>query len=45
MNPVGLDSVAAASATSAWAVGNTHPSRYVYKIVILHWNGTAWKRR
>jgi hypothetical protein len=41
----GLDAVATISATNAWAVGNTHPSRDVYKIVILHWNGTAWNRR
>jgi len=44
-NTIGLDSVAAESAANAWAVGNTHPSRDVYKLVILHWNGTAWKRR
>jgi hypothetical protein len=29
-----LEAVAALSATNAWAVG----------VVILHWNGRAWKR-
>jgi len=42
---ISLGGVAATSADNALAVGNTHPSRDVYKIAILHWNGTAWNRR
>jgi hypothetical protein len=33
-----LFGVAAVSATSAWAVGNT-----AIRAVILHWDGKAWK--
>jgi hypothetical protein len=36
----GLVGVAATSATNAWAVGGTVNGR----TLILHWNGTAWKR-
>jgi hypothetical protein len=34
-NPSGGSSVAATSATNAWAVGS----------VIVHWNGTTWKQQ
>jgi hypothetical protein len=36
-----LFGVAAASAKSAWAVGDTVTSTGT-KTLILHWNGTAW---
>jgi hypothetical protein len=35
-----LDGVAATSAGNAWAVGDTSGGRSL----ILHWNGTSWKR-
>jgi hypothetical protein len=37
-----LYSVAATSASNAWAVGTTEFASA--KTLILHWNGTAWKR-
>jgi hypothetical protein len=40
-----LDGVAATSPANAWAVGNYHNGRSgAYLTLILHWNGTAWKR-
>jgi hypothetical protein len=39
----GLAGVAAASSTSAWAVGYTGVS-YSGRVLLLHWNGTAWSR-
>jgi hypothetical protein len=39
----GLSGVAATSASNAWAVGYTG-SDTSQKTLILHWNGTAWKR-
>jgi hypothetical protein len=38
-----LSGVAATSAASAWAVGGTS-SGATGGSLILHWNGTAWKR-
>lgn len=44
-NPAGrntfLTSVAVASASSAWAVGDVSPSNTA---VILHWNGRSWRK-
>ena len=37
-----LNGVAAASASSAWAVGSAGNSSP--KVLMLHWNGTAWSR-
>src|SRR5579872_2227657 len=39
----GLSDVVAISATNAWAVGSTGSSSSA-KTLIMHWNGTAWKR-
>ena len=39
----GLSDVVATSETNAWAVGSTGSSSSA-KTLILHWNGTAWKR-
>ncbi len=43
-----LDGVAATSPRNAWAVGNYYNGREGsgegYRTLILHWNGTAWKR-
>jgi len=39
----GLSGVVATSETNAWAVGSTG-SNSSAKTLILHWNGTAWKR-
>ena len=39
----GLAGVAAASASSAWAVGYTG-EEYSGKVLMLHWNGKAWSR-
>ena len=44
-NRGGLNGAAAASATNAWAVGQIEVRRDIYKILILQWNGTTWKRR
>ena len=38
-----LTGVAATSAASAWAVGSTAIACSA-KPLILHWNGTSWKR-
>src|SRR5690348_10045375 len=40
----GLNGVAAASATNAWAVGSFQDSSSDSLSLILHWNGTAWKK-
>lgn len=40
---LGLDGVAAASSSEAWAVGYCYSNSGV-KTVILHWDGTAWTR-
>ena len=39
----GLSGVVATSGTNAWAVGSAGSSSSA-KTLILHWNGTAWKR-
>jgi len=40
---LGLDDVAAVSATSIWAVGNAYNrNASVSRTVIEHWNGTSW---
>jgi hypothetical protein len=43
-----LDGVAAISPANAWAVGNYYNGREGsgegYRTLILHWNGTEWKR-
>jgi hypothetical protein len=41
-----LSGVAATSARNAWAVGSSFPTERGQPIdtLILHWNGTAWKR-
>jgi len=39
-----LSGVAAVSATDAWAVGETTGLQNGFQTLILHWNGTAWKR-
>jgi hypothetical protein len=40
-----LESVTAASAGSAWAVGSANtPSGFGSETLILHWNGKAWSR-
>jgi photosystem II stability/assembly factor-like uncharacterized protein len=40
-----LESVTAASAGSAWAVGSADtPSGFGSETLILHWNGKAWSR-
>jgi hypothetical protein len=39
-----LTGVAATSATNAWAVGNYTNRTGVNQTLILHWNGTAWKK-
>ena len=39
-----LFGVAATSATNAWAFGEFNPFGSGAKILILHWNGTAWKQ-
>ncbi len=50
-NPPGADGhlrgVAAASATSAWAVGSSYASPHVTtgRTLILHWNGHRWSRQ
>ena len=38
-----LSSVAATSASNAWAVGDD-PTSTGQQTLILHWNGTKWKR-
>ncbi len=39
-----LSSVSATSRSNAWAVGYYVNSKQVEQTLILHWNGTAWKR-
>jgi hypothetical protein len=39
-----LQSVTATSANSAWAAGYTETHTVGPKTMILHWNGTAWKK-
>jgi hypothetical protein len=39
-----LGGVSADSATDAWAVGSYTSSTDVVESLILHWNGTAWKK-
>jgi hypothetical protein len=39
-----LNGVSADSATDAWAAGNYGNSSGVSESLILHWNGTAWKK-
>jgi hypothetical protein len=39
-----LAAVTASSPTSAWAVGQYGGPRRVSKTLVLHWNGTRWKR-
>ena len=43
MGPKVLTSVAATSATNAWAVGNYY-NGHLHVTLTEHWNGTAWKR-
>ncbi|HEY5988780.1 MAG TPA: hypothetical protein VIV12_20730, partial [Streptosporangiaceae bacterium] len=44
-NPSYLDGVAAVSSRNAWAVGSYYsPTAQANKTLILHWNGTAWKK-
>ena len=40
----GPHGVAAASARDAWVAGNSYTFPATFKTVILHWNGTSWKR-
>jgi hypothetical protein len=41
-----LDGVAATSRTNAWAVGYYYrPGGSSTRTLVLHWNGTAWKRQ
>jgi hypothetical protein len=40
----GLASVAAVSATQAWAVGNTVKGESSARELVLSWNGTSWTR-
>jgi len=42
--PGSLKGVSADSATDAWAVGGYFNSANVGQTLILHWNGTSWKR-
>jgi len=39
-----LTGVAATSATDVWAVGDYRNASGVAQTLIVHWNGTAWKR-
>ncbi len=39
-----LLAVTASSATSAWAVGDYGARGSVTKTLVLHWNGTSWRR-
>jgi len=39
-----LSGVAATSSSNAWAVGYYVNSNQVEQTLVLHWNGTAWKR-
>jgi hypothetical protein len=39
-----LTAVAASSSTDAWAVGSFVNSSGLFQTLVLHWNGTAWKR-
>jgi hypothetical protein len=39
----GIGAVAVLSASSAWAAGQDNNGT-VYRTLILHWNGTSWKR-
>jgi hypothetical protein len=40
----GLEGVAAVSARNAWAVGFTGSISGAHGSLIVHWNGTAWRR-
>jgi hypothetical protein len=37
-----LNAVSASSANDAWAVGYQGTQRYQWRMLALHWNGTAW---
>src|SRR5258707_4434609 len=39
-----LSGVRVLSANDAWAVGSSVSGNQIFKTLILHWNGTAWKR-
>src|SRR5260370_502635 len=41
-NNFALDRVRARSGTTAWAVGSYNDTTGASKMLILHWNGTAW---
>ena len=41
-NTNSLAAVSASSATDAWAVGRSQPSRYTFYPMAMHWNGSAW---
>jgi hypothetical protein len=44
-NSNSLYAVSAISATDAWAVGYYYDDEGIYRSLVLHWNGTAWKRQ